>query len=613
MELKDRLRREENRILALVIVVLLGICAGVFFDYYYDLNDDVLMKDILAGVYTGVPEGHNIQMHWPVSALISLFYRVARGLPWYGLFLCFCHFGCIFLIIQRAVSLCKERLGKLAVALVFGVFFGSLFLEHLIYAQYTVTCTLLGATAAFLFYTAQPEQSPAKFIKKNIPAVLLVWTAYLVRSEMLLLVLPMICVAGVAKWGSEKEFSKSRSESSGTRVQGRTARVLTKENALKYFGVFGLILSGIVLGQAVHMLAYSSPSWKAFNEFFDNRTELYDFQKPPVYEGNEEFYEKIGITESERILFDNYNFGMDDEIDEKMIGEIADYAGQLRKETTPFGENLAEKLKAYAYRFLHGPGAAGSDYPWNYLVIMGYLAVVLMAFPKRLWEALWKLAFLFFVRSGLWMYILWGERDPVRITHSLYLMEFCILAAMAFEQWKDADFLAGREKAGRKKVQGWLTLAVFGIYLLTVLPASVKMVTAEQVRRENVNAPYQELYACLSGEENKENFYLIDVYSSVSYSEKMFEKVDNSLDNYDIMGGWACKSPLWKKKLAAFGIDSMEQALKDREDVFFVRKTSEDMGWLGEYYQEHGTPIETVLVKTLAGEFEIYAVRGLDQ
>ena len=121
------------------------------------------------------------------------------------------------------------------------------------------------------------------------------------------------------------------------------------------------------------MLAYGSAEWKAFTEFFDNRTELYDFQKPPVYEGNEEFYERIGITESERILFDNYNFGLDDEIDETMVGEIALYAGQLRKETTPFLGNLAAKLKAYGYRFFHGPGAAGSDYPWNYLVSWGIL------------------------------------------------------------------------------------------------------------------------------------------------------------------------------------------------------------------------------------------------
>lgn len=601
MALKKRFWQEENWIWALLAVAFLGLCVGICFDYYYDLNDDVLMKDILAGVYTGEPEGHNIQMHWPISALISLFYRVAGGLPWYGLFLCFCHFGCIFLIIRRAVCLCGKHFGKVFAALCFGGFFGSFFLEHLVYAQYTVTCTLLAATASFLFYTTKSELSPMLFIKKNIPAVLLVWTAYLIRSEMLLLVLPMICVAGVAKWSGEKGGYTQETVFAGSEGAGNGRRILTKESVIKYFGTFGLILLGILLGQAVHMLAYGSSEWKAFTEFFDNRTELYDFQKPPVYEGNEEFYERIGITESERILFDNYNFGLDDEIDGAMVGEIALYAGQLRKETTPFLGNLAAKLKAYGYRFFHGPGAAGSDYPWNYLVILGYLAVILMAVTKDIWGAFFRLALLFFVRSGLWMYILWGERDPVRITHSLYLMEITILAAMAFGQWKEI------RDEGRKKWSGALTLAAFSLLILSVLPASVRQVGAEQDRRREVNAPYQELYSYLSGRENQGNFYLIDVYSSVAYSEKMFEEVDNSLDNYDIMGGWACKSPLWKKKLAAFDIESMEQALKDRGNVYFVRKKSEDMDWLPAYYEGHGTPIETKLVKQMA-DFEIYAV-----
>ena len=32
------------------------------FDFYYDLNDDVLIKDILSGVYTGTPEGRTMQL-----------------------------------------------------------------------------------------------------------------------------------------------------------------------------------------------------------------------------------------------------------------------------------------------------------------------------------------------------------------------------------------------------------------------------------------------------------------------------------------------------------------------------------------------------------------------
>ena len=112
----------------------------------------------------------------------------------------------------------------------------------------------------------------------------------------------------------------------------------------------------------------------------------------------------------------------------------------------------------------------------------------------------------------------------------------------------------------------------------------------------------------MTGEEHKGNFYLIDVYSSVAYSEKMFEGVDNSLDNYDIMGGWACKSPLQRKKLALFGIENMEQALREQENVCFVRKSSEDMQWLFDYYEGHGTPVEAQKIAVIAEEFEIYSV-----
>ena len=70
--------------------------------------------------------------------------------------------------------------------------FGALFLKHLVFAQYTVTTTLLAASAAFLFYTTDISLNHREFIRKNIPVALMVGTAYLVRSEMLLLVLPMI-------------------------------------------------------------------------------------------------------------------------------------------------------------------------------------------------------------------------------------------------------------------------------------------------------------------------------------------------------------------------------------------------------------------------------------
>ena len=52
--------------LALLFVLALWMMIAVFFDFYYDLNDDTAIKDILSGTYTGVPDGHCIQMLYTV-------------------------------------------------------------------------------------------------------------------------------------------------------------------------------------------------------------------------------------------------------------------------------------------------------------------------------------------------------------------------------------------------------------------------------------------------------------------------------------------------------------------------------------------------------------------
>ena len=135
MGVKYQLKKYENWIIALAALAALVLFTGFKFDYFYDLNDDVLMKDILAGVYTGTPEGHNIQMLWPVSAFISLFYRAAGDIPWYGLFLCICHYGMFFLIVKRSLGFAATLPGKLLAVFVESMLFTGLFLEHLVFAQ----------------------------------------------------------------------------------------------------------------------------------------------------------------------------------------------------------------------------------------------------------------------------------------------------------------------------------------------------------------------------------------------------------------------------------------------------------------------------------------------
>ena len=573
--------QKKNKIIAFLFSAVLCVVIGIFFDYYYDLNDDVLMKDILAGVYTGVPEGHNIQMLYPISLFLSLFYRILRTVPWYGIFLCLCQFGSIFLITERLLTFAENRIKKAALLLLEAGMITALILKELVFVQYTVTCTLLAAAAAFRFFTQETVASPKKFFQDNILNIVLVVLAFQIRSEMLLLVFPLICVAGLCKWAAEKP-------------------VFTKENAAKYFSVFGVMLAGIIASQGIDMVAYGGTQWRQFTDFFDNRTEVYDFLGIPPYEGNVAFYESIGLSESEQVLLENYNFGLDEEIDHVLLGKISEYADELRTANTTFKDTLKKAVINYKYRTFHE-----TDYPWNLLVITGYVLVLLAALWNRHFRFLWELPCLGVVRTGLWMYILYRGRDPERITHSLYLMEFLILMGMLLWECKSTEKMPKLFKTG-------IFLILF-VEVLLPIGSGVSKVRTEFDRREAVNekmAAFRE-YAG----EREENFYFLDVYSTVAYSEKLFVSVDNRLDNYDIMGGWASKSPLMVKKYAAFGIQDMETALTENNGVFVVASAGVKEGylniqeWLPAYYAGHGMSVTLKKEDTIyMGEEAVFVV-----
>ena len=109
---KVKYRPQLNSVLAFFLVVCLFAFAGIFFDFYYDLNDDVLIKDIVSGAYTGIPDAHSIQMLYPVSFIISLLYRILPALPWLGIFLCGAQGVCFYLIAKRSLFFVKRTRSK---------------------------------------------------------------------------------------------------------------------------------------------------------------------------------------------------------------------------------------------------------------------------------------------------------------------------------------------------------------------------------------------------------------------------------------------------------------------------------------------------------------------
>ena len=563
-------------IIALTILVNI-ITMSLCFDYYYDLNDDVMMKDVMAGVYAGTPDGHNMQTLYPLGAFISLLYKLFRTLPWYGMFLWLCQIGSLFLIGYRLLGLLKKWQAKLACMLLLTLFIWGVLLPHMIALQYTVTCTMLASAAIFLFMTTKRGLSAKQFIIYNIPSILLAILAYQLRSEMLLLVFPFIGLAGLYKWAEEKKFFE-------------------KENYIKYGIVIACILAGMLVSRLIDYAAYSSEGWKAAVDFFNSRTEVYDFHYDILTSGEHaENLASMGLSDSQQELLANYNFGLDEDIDEKLMAEIAEYAASDTIGILPVTKRIFAKTSQYIYRTLHG-----GDFPYNFLIIAGYACVFVSGMwsalkrgnDKRNWNFLWELVLLGIVRTVLWMYILINGRDPERITHSLYLAESMVLMGMfcmrhfpgAVKEKADVEnvYSANNARSGfaiRSKIDSaksdaktnaiaFTSLLLIVLICFSNLQKNITAAQADANKRETANSGADAIsWYCRS---HQENFYFEDVYSTVSFSQKIFKNVDNSITNYDIMGGWMCKTPLYGKKLGQFGLGDTQDALLKEEGVYFI-------------------------------------------
>lgn len=630
---QNRKRGYRNCILAFAVMGASALLMGLFFDFYYDLNDDTMMRDIMSGIYSGTPDGHNMQTLYPLGALIALCYRICGSFPWYGTFLFLCQFGCFFLVGVRLCTMTdvfdarrqavlekdggiRRRLaGKLLCLLVLAAFQWGIWLTHMVNIQYTITCGMLVGAAVFLFLTApggllgrkELETLSAKaFLIRSLPALFLFLLAFQLRSEMALLALPFLGLAGLFCWWAERP-------------------VFEKKNLCKYGGLLFLLLAGMGLSMGADNLAYGG-EWKSFRQFFNDRTTIYDFY-PDVLPGDspDADLESLGVSMGAQILLKNYNFALDESIDGQMLSDVAEYAKEHVGGKRDWGADFKKSLLFYRYRSFHA-----DDAPYNWLVLFGYginIIAIVILLRRDFWSQLAGaigLLLIFFVRSALWMFILMRGRDPERITHPLYLVEFCLLAGLFLRslcqgaagdgtlvaEMADAESSVrqrGNLVAGHNMLLG--TAAVLLLLSIWGMRKGLPMVQADQAKRREVNQDWEAIDAYCRA--RPDTFYFEDVYSTVAFSGKLLEYRDNALANYDIAGGWMCKSPLYQEKLAAFGIEDAADALAAGNADFIMSDEEvslRGLTWMEALYAENGMAVSVEACDRIGERYGVYQI-----
>lgn len=563
--------------------------------FYLELNDDALIQALSSGAFTGVPETHNIQMLFPGSLLLSLLYRLAGGIPWYGLLLLFLQALCVLLVLRQVFFRIRKGSDRVAaMILASGLFLTALY-QHFLFLTYTFTAGMLSATAVLLILNdgdGKGTRGEKRKVAEREPnnrqlAIILVVIAFCLRSELLLLTFPFVLLAFLF----------------------RVDRFRRENGTGKGFLLYGRILLWMMGLMAVCFLsdqiAYSRKDWREFRALFDARTRLYDFERIPSYQEDRNFYRKIGLEETDVTLLQNYNFALDPKIDAEKMRLVAEEANRMEAKMHPPASRLKKAVSIYVWRLHHfvlpvSFRDSNTDMPYLAIVLLLYLLVFLIMHRTGV---LWKLALLFLCRSTLWTYMIYNGRIMNRVMHSLLLVELFFLIGMVLpELGKEWD--AGKK---RLSVAGFIVLVAASFLFI---PGQMQNVSGEVRKREEFNRPYEKMLASL---EQKRGFTFIDVYSSVDYTVKALGKQSLLKPTKETLaGGWAAKSPLYEKKLRHFGIRNMEEGLL-QENVTFLAEKEEDLNWLTDYYRDRKENVTLQKQKQLAGRWILWKLKRVER
>lgn len=578
------------------VIAVVVILFSYFFDYRYAMNDDVFVNAIISGKYSGAPDVHNVSIATPLNFFFCFLYRINPHIPWFGCGMILCQFYSVYSVVTLLQK--KMNIGRIyewILTLAVNILLFGIMANEIIIVQYTYTAAMLMASATIRLYSMNQVFIGRRWMAQFAGILLQYMFAYCLRTEMFWFLLPFAMLFTLIWYYRQNGLC------------------LNKANVKQWIFIWGCLFCSVAVMHTININSYRDEEWAEYKKVDQYRTQLYDFLTLPDYEENKVFYQSAGISEAQYNLLDNYNFSLDDEITSETLRSVVDYADEKRISEYSGVERLyyrmftlplREGLWSYGHRVLFDPVVAGDDYPWNFVCAALYgVLLLLTCFSGRVQNFVY-MALMFFGRTVLWMYIILKQRTPVRITHSLFVIEIVCLLVLVFEE------LSWLKESKKLKRLGLLYSGLSILFLVgagTVAVVSLRNFQTEYENTISFNEDWEELLAYC--EERKDNFYFMDVYSTVNYSEAIFTNSNIGPDNYDICGGWLAKSPLCGEKYEQFGISSVREALLENDNVYFVAEQGANLEWLSNIYAEQGISVALEPRDSVAGKFEIYQIK----
>ena len=134
---------------SIIVVIFLGLL--IFRQYpciaYY--NDEMTMKSIASGLFTGKPDGHLVYMLYPLGLILKGLYTINAKIPWFDGMLLVLQFFCWGVLIERIGKLFEKLPAALIAQSITSVIVVIIDVTHIIHPEYTILSAWLVAVGIF--------------------------------------------------------------------------------------------------------------------------------------------------------------------------------------------------------------------------------------------------------------------------------------------------------------------------------------------------------------------------------------------------------------------------------------------------------------------------------
>lgn len=493
-----------KHIIAFVIPTALIVAVVGTIGIFFETNDDRYITEILAGVITLQPEAHTVYVNYLLSLVLTWLYGITNAVPWYGGLLIVLYWMVYVAIFESALSCAKNKREVLGIIAIITAFFvAHLYLIGQI--QYTSVAVFLAVTGYFCSLLHQNEKV----------GLMLFCTfesfAFLLRAQAMLMILPL----GIAVFAGILLVEQN---------------INLKIRIIRFAKLCAVLITIIAVGSLGNAIGYRGEDWGEYQKFNQARTELFDYYGAPSYDEVESILNKYDVTKEEYNAFCRYTI-LDGNISSACLEELADYASAQQVRLTP-GEVL-QRMFDKTFR--------ENSWKINNIIVLMWISILIWSIFKGNRKNLLPMSFLFLARTAVWMYLIWGERLPLRISIPLMASETLLLIVLVLKTYLDSD------NNGNARHLLILVICIFFCCLgVTGGKQQYRYIKEQHTGQKIYFEGLREIIEYCN--ENPESTYMIEAESMIYYCGSALETDVYQTRNFIVSGGWFSTAPCISEK-----------------------------------------------------------------